>query len=66
MASLSVRDAFDIEEALPRHSGRPGQQGCPGLLLLLLTQLRSEMQYLHGQIEETDFRLIPGAYLRRT
>ena len=42
-----------IEEALPGILEDPDNK-LSGALLVLLTQLRSEMQYLHGQIEETD------------
>src|ERR1700690_2295450 len=42
-----------IEEALPGILEDPDNK-LSGALRVLLTQLRSEMQYLHGQIEETD------------
>jgi transposase len=42
-----------IEESLPGILEGPDNK-LSGALRVLLTQLRSEMQYLHGQIEETD------------
>ena len=42
-----------IEESLPGILEDPDNK-LSGALRVLLTQLRSEMQYLHGQIEETD------------
>jgi transposase len=42
-----------IEESLPSILEDPDNK-LSGALRVLLTQLRSEMQYLHGQIEETD------------
>jgi hypothetical protein len=42
-----------IEESLPRILEDPDNK-LSGALRVLLTQLRLEMQYLHGQIEESD------------
>ena len=42
-----------IEESLPGILEDPDNK-LSGALRVLLTQLRSEMQYLHGQIDETD------------
>lgn len=42
-----------IEESLPRILEDPDNK-LSGALRVLLTQLRLEMQYLHGQVEESD------------